>query len=497
MMVAIDQTVVSTALPTIVAELKGFDLYAWVATSYLLMSIITVPVFGRLGDHYGRRPFVIGAIVVFTLASALCGMADSMLFLVLARALQGIGGGMLVGTVFACIPDLFPDAHTRLRWQVMLSSAFGIANAIGPSMGGFMTHAYGWRSVFYVNLPIGVISLWFVMRYLPRIRHGEQRPMRADWPGALLIALALGSLQLLLELSPVHGLTAGMLALTALCATAFVLLVWWERRCEQPILPFDMFRDPKLAGLFVLAVLTGFSMFTMLFYAPLMLQGGFGLSPKDAGLLITPLVVFITVGSIINGRIITRVPAPNVMLYAGFILISLSFTGIAMTHITTPHWLIAMFMMLGGLGLGFVMPNLTVFAQETAGRTRLGIVTALLQSLRMIGGMLGTALVGTLVNRLYVSGVEQALVKADATRWRSLLSSPQILVNKDAQTTFLEQAGQNGHMLVEAARVSLVSAIHMGQYIGIVVVLFALWRVRAIPRIRFKRRAVQEKTDVQ
>src|ERR1700726_1332943 len=125
MLVALDQTVVGTAFPTIVAELKGFDLYAWVATSYLLTSVITVPIFGRLGDYYGRKPFVIASIIVFTAASVLCGMANSMLFLVLARALQGIGGGMLVGTAFACIPDLFPDPRVRLRWQVMMSSAFG------------------------------------------------------------------------------------------------------------------------------------------------------------------------------------------------------------------------------------------------------------------------------------------------------------------------------------------------------------------------------------
>src|SRR5471032_255317 len=127
MLVAIDQTVVSTALPTIVAELRGFDLYAWVATAYLLMSIVTIPVFGRLGDYYGRKPFVIASIVIFTLASLLCSQAGSMQWLVLARALQGIGGGMLVGTAFACISDLFPDAYLRLRWQIWMSSAFGIA----------------------------------------------------------------------------------------------------------------------------------------------------------------------------------------------------------------------------------------------------------------------------------------------------------------------------------------------------------------------------------
>ena len=138
-MVAIDQTVVGTALPTIVAELKGFQYYAWVATAYLLTSVITVPVFGRLGDWFGRKPFVVAAIVLFTGASALCGLAGSMFELVAFRALQGIGGGMLVGTAFASIPDLFPDPVRRLRWQVLFSSAFGLANAIGPSLGGLLT----------------------------------------------------------------------------------------------------------------------------------------------------------------------------------------------------------------------------------------------------------------------------------------------------------------------------------------------------------------------
>jgi len=190
MLVALDQTVVGTALPTIVADLKGFELYAWVATSYLLTSVITVPIFGRLGDYYGRKPFVIASIIVFTAASVLCGAANNMLFLVVARGLQGIGGGMLVGTAFACIPDLFPDSVVRLRWQVLMSSAFGIANAVGPSLGGFLTQYYGWRSVFYVNLPVGLLSLFFVWRYLPHLRHVvHEGKMRLDWPGALLIAL--------------------------------------------------------------------------------------------------------------------------------------------------------------------------------------------------------------------------------------------------------------------------------------------------------------------
>jgi EmrB/QacA subfamily drug resistance transporter len=491
MMVAIDQTVVGTALPTIVAELKGFSLYAWVATAYLLTSVITVPIFGRLGDYYGRKPFVVAAIALFTLASVLCGAADSMLLLVLARALQGVGGGMLVGTAFACIPDLFPDSYVRLRWQVLLSSAFGIANAVGPSLGGFLTQYYGWRSVFYVNLPVGLLGLWFVVRHLPHLRHGDPGKIRLDWPGALLIALSLGGLQLLVELLPKDGFDLLNTCLAAGTLLSFVVLFYWERRCPQPLLPFDMFRNRSLASLFTLALLVGVSMFSLLFYAPLLLQGGFGLSPQDAGLLITPMVVCITIGSIINGRIVTRIKDPNKMLYIGFFLLCLSTAGVITTHSYTSAWLIAGYMLLAGLGLGFIMPNLTVFAQETAGRAHLGIATALLQSLRMIGGMIGTAVVGTMVSHSYFSSVSTSLGAQNAQQWLPQLRDPQILVNPEAQSAFVAQmsvAGHNGAGMIEMARVALVSAIHDGQIIVLAIAILSLWCVSRVPPIRLKSR---------
>lgn len=492
MMVAIDQTVVGTALPTVVAELKGFEYYAWVATAYLLASVITIPIFGRLGDYYGRKPFVVAAIVVFIVASLLCGMATSMPALVAARALQGVGGGMMVGTAFACIPDLFPDSYVRLRWQVMFSSAFGIANAIGPSLGGILTEYYGWRSVFYVNLPVGLLGLWFVVRHLPHLRHADPGTrIRLDWPGAILIALALGGLQLLVELLPQHGVTHTILALGAGSAVAFALLVWWERRCPSPLLPLDMFRNPNLSGLFALAFLIGVIMFSLLMYAPLLLQGGFGLSPKDAGLLVTPMVVCITVGSIANGRLVTRLHDPKVLLYVGFALMATSTVGVINTHSDTPRLLIAAYMLLAGLGLGFVMPNLTVFAQQNAGRKHLGIATALLQSLRMIGGMAGTALVGTIVNNSYLAGVRESLRRGDAQQWFPQLRDPQVLVNPSAHEAFLTQVdslGRDGGALIDGARLALVSGIHHGQFLALAVSLIALWCVWRMPQVRLARR---------
>ena len=487
MLVALDQTVVGTALPTVVAELKGFELYAWVATSYLLTSVVTVPIFGRLGDYYGRKPFVIASILVFTAASVLCGMANSMLSLVLARGLQGIGGGMLVGTAFACIPDLFPEPRVRLRWQVIMSSAYGIANAVGPSLGGFLTQDYGWRSVFYVNLPVGLLSLVFVGFYLPHLRHSDpSKSMRLDWPGALMIAAALGCLQLFVEMLPQHGVTAGTALLLAASVGAVVAIWFWERRCAQPLLPFEMFRDPKLGPLFTLSVVGGFAMFSVLFFAPLLLQGGFGLSPREAGLLITPLVVFITIGSIANGRIVTHLRNPNAMLTLGFVMLVICCTGIALSTRRMPQALLMAFMLSGGLGLGFVLPNLTIFAQQAAGRQNLGIATALLQSLRMIGGMGGAALTGSLVTHRYTHVVKSGLAADHASSWLPEMADPQILIDHAAQGPLLAQlnaAGHDGAHLLELAREALVGAIHMGVGLGVVVAIFGVWHVRRLPPV--------------
>jgi EmrB/QacA subfamily drug resistance transporter len=492
MMVAIDQTVVGTALPTIVAELNGFELYAWVATSYLLTSVITIPVFGRLGDYFGRKHFVVASIIVFTLASILCGMSNTMLQLVLARALQGVGGGMLVGTAFACIPDLFPDSHVRLRWQVLMSAAFGIANAIGPSLGGFLTQQAGWRSVFYVNVPVGVLGLFFVWRFLPRIRQIKAGHIRLDWQGAILVALGLGSLQLFVEFLPAHGPALAMVLLAAFSLCSFVALVYWEKRCPEPLLPLDMFRNKGLAALFFLSLLAGFAMFVILFYVQLLLQGGFGLTPQAAGLMITPLVVFITIGSILNGRIITRIRNPNLMLYAGFVLLAVSCAGIVFMHRTTPSAVVMVNLMMGGLGLGFVLPNLTVYTQEIAGRYLLGIATALLQSVRMIGGMLGMAIVGSLVTHYYVSSVRHAVRHIDSASSLAQLEDPQILVNASVQAGFLARLQVlhlDGAALIELARISLVSAIHSGLLATLLVAIIGFFLVRRVPPIVFSHAA--------
>jgi EmrB/QacA subfamily drug resistance transporter len=500
MMVAIDQTVVGTALPTVVAELRGFQFYAWVTTAYLLTSIITIPVFGRLGDYYGRKPFVVTSIVLFLVASVLCGMAQSMMHLVLGRALQGVAGGMMLGTAFAVVPDLFPDPRVRLRWQVILSSCFGIANAFGPTLGGFFTYYMGWRTVFFMNLPLGIAGLYFVARYVPNVRQMKQANIRLDWQGVILIALSLSGLQFLVQLLPVHGASLSMVGLgllTVACMTAFV---WWEHRCPAALIPMEMFHDRSIVILCLLSMFLGFIMFGLLIYVPLLLQGGFGLTAREVGVLITPLVVSITVGSIASSRIVPRVRRPERILHCGFGLLALCGAALLFIGADTPRSLLALCLVGCGVGLGFIMPNLTVFIQELVSRSLLGISTAVLQSTRMVGGMIGTAVIGSVVTHYYVERVRQLDVTPFGNgAWLSRLEDPQVLVNAQVQSEFLaslQRLGLHGETFILYAREALVWGVHAGLALSVVMAVISLVWLFRLPTVPFGQNQPAPKADV-
>jgi EmrB/QacA subfamily drug resistance transporter len=485
-MVALDQTVIGTALPTVVAELNGFELYAWVGTAYLLTSVIAVPIFGKLGDEYGRKSFIIIAIVLFTLASMLCGMAQSMFQLVLARALQGIGGGMLVATTFASIPDIFPDTHERLRWQVLFSTAFGLANAIGPSLGGYLTEYWGWRWVFFVNLPVGILSLASIWFYLPKIRYSIQPPSPMDWLGACLIALTLGSLQLMVEWLLQNKPVIQLVPLGLVGIVSGFTLFWWERRCKYPIIPLGMFKDHVLGPVFALSSMMGFCLFAIMYYAPLMFQGGFGLSPNQAGVLITPLAVFITVGSITNGRIMSKIDSPNLVLYFGLSAFFISAAAMTQVTVVTSHTMIISAMALAGLGIGLLLPNLTLIVQASAAKTQLGIATAMLQSMRMVGSMMGAAVIGSIISSQYTLRIHTLLAMKSSTQLESSLDNPQVLFSHEKSEQFLHLLPLNqseGFYLLAKAKEALVNAVHYSQWFIVGLVILAFWLTYRIPKV--------------
>jgi EmrB/QacA subfamily drug resistance transporter len=454
MLVALDQTVVSTALPSIVADLKGAEYYAWIASVYLLASVVAVPIFGRLGDYFGRKSFVIASITTFTAASVLCGLAPNAETLVFARALQGIGGGMMVGTAFASIPDLFPDPHARVRWMVVMAGSYGIATAAGPFLGGFLSTAYGWRSTFLVNLPVGLAGLYCVVRYLPHFAQAARQRKTIDWTGAALLSILLAALQMGIERLPKNGLGSSTLTFAAIAIGSCVALYAWEKRHEQPILPIDLFADRNLVLIFLLSFAVGFAMFSMLFFMPLLLQTGFGMTPQAAGLAVTPLPVCLALGSMANTRIVTRLRVPMSIVTLGYVLIGAGCLGSTLLDGTTPHLLGAISMGAAGVGIGFILNNLNVFSQELSGRERLGITTALVQSTRMVGGMFGTATIGTLVSR----SLGRAVSGASAN-----------------------------HGALADAQSAVVHAIHMGFAIDVLVMGAAVYGTRLIVGLRLHR----------
>lgn len=496
MLVALDQTIVSTALPRIVSDLKGFDLYAWVATAYMLASVITIPIFGRLGDLYGRKPFLIAAIVLFTVASMLCGSANSMLMLIVARGFQGIGGGILIGTVFATVADLFPDPQLRLRWLVFVSTAFGLSNIIGPTLGGALTQYGGWRLVFFVNVPVGIVSLLFVQRYLPHLRQARERgPIRLDWLGAFVVAATFGALQLLIELFPKQGFNTTTITLGSITVVLSCVLYFWEKRMGYPIIPVDMLLDRKLAALFAMSVLGGFALFSLVFYVPLLFQGGYAMSPHDSGMLITPLLLGTTIGSMLNNRIVTRIRRANPIVYVGFAMFAIACLSIVRLRGMEAHVIWMACMAFSGIGIGLVIANLTIFSQQIVSRDHLGAATALLQSLRTFGGMLGTVLTGALLGHLYSMGVHRSLDSYQATQWFKSFASPEVLVDRAEQTALINRlvsAGQSGTEMMRSARGALVESIHVGLGLAAAAAIIGLCLAWFVPPVRVDRESMPD-----
>jgi EmrB/QacA subfamily drug resistance transporter len=491
MLVALDQTIVGTAMPRIVAELKGFDLYAWVATSYMLASVVAIPIFGRLGDVFGRKPFLLAAIVIFTAASVLCGLAASMLSLVIARGIQGIGGGILIGTMFATVAELFPDLRVRLRWQMFVSSAFIVANFAGPTLGGALTQYGGWRLVFFVNLPVGLVSLGFIKAFLPkRLHQRPSAPVKIDWFGAAVMVVIFGLLQLLIALVPAVGFTPVTVGLSFATLGAGVTLWLSGKRAAYPIVPFDMLVDRKLVALFAMSVLGGFALFTMVFYVPLLFQGGFGMSPHESGVLVTPLLLGTTLGGILNNRIITRVRRANPIVFVGFALFTCAAFAFVEINGKMPRYVWMTYMGLSGFGMGLVVANITLFSQHLVSRAHLGSATALLHSLRLLGGMLGTAITGALLSRLYARDAHGSLSVYQASQWFRSFASPEFQIDRGEQAALINRLIMAGHAddaMMHAARGALVKSIHLGLGLAATAALIGLLLVWFVPPVHIGR----------
>ena len=307
LLAALDQTVVGVAMPRIVSQLHGIEFYAWVTTAYLITSTSLVPVAGKLGDMFGRKPFMLAGMVGFIVASAICGMSQNMLELVVFRGIQGVFGGILFASTFAVMTDLFPPEQ-RARMTGVFGAIFGLSSVIGPSLGGLLTDGPGWRWVFYVNIPLGVVATILVATQLPRVR-SQARLRDIDFAGTALLLAGLTPLLISLSMLRDHSwLSVQVLGLAGVAAVLLVAFYFTERRVEHPIVPFELFRLNVFAVPALIAFFSAIGMFGAIVFVPLVYQGVLGVSASNAGQLLTPMQLAVVATATATGVLLARVP---------------------------------------------------------------------------------------------------------------------------------------------------------------------------------------------
>ncbi|MBI3048265.1 MAG: MFS transporter [Acidobacteria bacterium] len=388
---ALEATVVGTAMPTVIATLGGLTHYSWVFSAYLLTSTASVPIWGRLSDLYGRRRMYVTGIVIFLVGSMLSGTATSMMMLIVARAIQGLGTGAIIPLSMTIIGELYTLAE-RARTQALFSGVWGLASVAGPLVGGYITDSLSWRWVFYLNLPFGLMCMAVILLAYPLIR----RPgvVRVDWRGAALLFAGISALLLAL------GGNAGPAAWWFAAAAAALLagFVAAERRSPDPILPIDLLRNPLIARTLTVVFLVGMALFGAIAFIPLFVQGVMGATATQAGQVLTPLFLGWVVLSIASARLTVKLGYRRLAI-AGSLLMTGGFAGLSLVTADSPRNAVLASGLFIGSGMGLSMLSLLLAVQHGVARSHLGLATSLNQFSRSVGAAVGVAAMGALMTR--------------------------------------------------------------------------------------------------
>lgn len=404
LLASLDQTIVSTALPTIVADLGGLDHLSWVVTAYILSSTVAAPLYGKAGDLYGRRNVIVLSVSLFLLGSALCGLASSMGFLIFARALQGFGGGGLFVLALSVIGDVIAP-RDRGKVQGVFAAVFGVSSVVGPLIGGLFVQNFSWNWIFYINIPIGGLAIAvFLASFRPV---GRRATGGIDWLGAAFLSIGLAALTLFTSLG---GRTLAWdapaeLALAAGALLFLALFLWAETRAPEPILPLWLFRRNVFWVTSVIGFIAGAAMFGAVTFLPLYLQISLGLSPTESGFMLIPMTVGILIASTVAGRAMAATGRYKWLPIAGTAVLGLAMLSLSRLQPDTPLWLFGTELVFVGLGMGCIFPVVTTAVQNAVPKEVLGTATAAGLLFRQVGGSLAVAAFGA----MFTGGLAAAL----------------------------------------------------------------------------------------
>lgn len=503
LLASLDQTVVSTAMPRVIADLHGFDRYTWVSTAYLLTSTVTVPIYGKLSDMFGRKPIFLFGIVLFLAGSALSGASQGMNELIAFRAFQGLGAGALMPIAIAVVGDLFTPRE-RGKWQGVTGAVWGLSAILGPTLGGWITQYSTWRWVFYVNLPVGIAAMLVLIFLMPTLR-GNTQKVSIDYIGAAL--LVLGTVPLLLGFtwagvqyawnSPqIIGIFAGSVVVLA----GFVFYeAWLERRGGQPIIEPSLFKNRIFTVSAIVTAIFGMGLFGSIFFIPLFVQGVVGTSATNSGLILTPLMLTSIVGSVVSGQLVSRLGKYKWLAVVGMVISVAGTVLLVGLSVTSNNTDVLIAMLVLGLGMGFGMSLYTLIVQNAL-PGKIGQSTAALTFFRSIGGTIALAAMGSILNTAYLPAFQGALpnsIKQAAVaspkmaQFLGIFNNPQVLLQPGVEAQLRAGAAQQGpaglavfNQVIESVKVGLTAGIHNVFVMSLVIMLVgtvAVFFLREIP----------------
>jgi EmrB/QacA subfamily drug resistance transporter len=403
---AMEQTVVGTAMPTIIGDLNGFSIFAWVTTAYLITSTTVVPIVGKLSDLYGRRLLYLIGMLIFIVGSFLCATASTMEQLILYRGVQGIGGGMIMPLSQTIVGDIF-TAEQRAKWQGVFGALFGLSSVIGPFIGGFLVDTISWHWIFLINVPFGLLSAITIFIGMKNEIKADKDKINIDWFGIFTFAPAL--ILLLLGLTFGGDKFAWASPTSFLMFGGFIVLIiifgLVERKAKEPILDLSLFKNRVFATTNILGFLLGLGMFGAIMFVPMFMQAILGVSPTQAGSTMTPMMIALIAASVIGGRLLL-VLRYRTVLTAGMIITAIGFYLMSTMDVDSTKLTAYLFMIVVGFGMGLVMPTLMIAVQNEFPKNRLGAVTSASTFFRSIGGTVGVTVLNVVMNHTLQSKME-------------------------------------------------------------------------------------------